>query len=110
MSGMYLDKFADEVERKLRSGSTNHIVFPTLAELHHVKTPKVHKTIHCPNCGMPLWVAKHPRAYKCPNCRVLSFPCEGDDKRCKDKECNKSVCKHWDGEYYEEATGIVEGK
>lgn len=100
--GYRVEKFASEIERKMRTGNSTSTSFLTFAELHHIKAPRMHRTIRCPICAMPLFVGKHPRVFNCPNCRHSSFPCD----RCDDTDCSKDECKFDDGEYREEATGI----
>lgn len=100
--GYRVNRVADEIERRMRTGNTASTSFLTFAELHGIKAPRMHKTIHCPDCGMPLFVGKHPRVFNCPNCRSSHNPCD----RCDDVDCSKETCKFDDGEYREEATGL----
>lgn len=97
-------KLASEWDRKLRSGSTSHrMVLPPLYK--HI--PRVYKTATCGVCGMPLWIGKTLRVYRCPSCRSVTMPCADCDNNCTDL----SACSLYDGEYMEEAIGwrVVEG-
>lgn len=97
-------KLASEWDRKLRSGSTSHrMVLPPLYK--HI--PRVKKASTCPECGMPLWVGKTPRVFRCPSCRTVTYPCVDCGNSCEDL----SACSLYDGEYIEEAVGwlVVDG-
>lgn len=119
MKGYYIETAASEFERKQRSSVvlSTSIVFG--ADPKKLRLPKL-KCVTCPNCGASLLVGKHPRPYRCPECRVKSNPCD----RCPDTEnCNgycdyddPAIAKAYEKEhhheilYVEEACSVKGGK
>lgn len=95
--GCFIETWASEIERKQRTGNVDVNYIPPT-----VRRPRLKKTIHCQYCGNPLWVGKTPKPFKCPSCRAhIQFPCD----RC-DWNCDKTMCRYDDGEYYEEAVWV----